>query len=64
VLTLQCIFPQTPPPSYTSYIPYIPYIPYHTLGPKQTLEELGDIANNNAIYAALFLSSTIGLLFR
>lgn len=33
------------------------------LGSKNTLEDYCAIANNNAVYASLFLSSTIGLLF-
>lgn len=32
-------------------------------GPKVTLEDFCAILNNNAVYASLFLSSTIGLLF-
>lgn len=34
-----------------------------TLGAKSTLEDFCGILNNNAVYASLFLSSTIGLLF-
>ena len=33
------------------------------LGPKATMEDYCAILNNNAVYASLFLSSTIGLLF-
>ena len=33
------------------------------LGPKATLEDFCAIMNNNAVYASLFLSSTLGLLF-
>lgn len=33
------------------------------LGPKATLEDVCAILNNNAVYATLFLSSTLGLLF-
>jgi len=33
------------------------------LGPKATLEDFCAILNNNAIYATLFLSTTLGLLF-